>query len=191
MGSARSRLADATRTLAEYDRPLHRRHHRLEITNAKREVESLPGQIDDLEREIDEPPGDIEAARAAREQTVRLEQVMRRGEPARVEQALDSDARARGMSAADQPTPLLVAHLGPVPGDPTARDRWVEAAGRIAQHRALWDLPEHSPIGPSPLVEEHGYEITYYAASRAIRELGPGRTSRGLAAQKSEHGLSL
>jgi hypothetical protein len=116
---------------------------------------------------------------------------MRRGEPERVEQALDDDARARGMSAVDQPTPLLVAHLGPVPGDLAARDRWVEAAGRIAQHRALWDLPEHSPIGPNPPVEERGYEITYHAASRAIRELGPGRTSRGLAHQRAEHGLSL
>src|SRR5690606_35329716 len=30
---ARARLADATRVLDEHDRPLHRRHHRAEITN--------------------------------------------------------------------------------------------------------------------------------------------------------------
>lgn len=188
---ARGRLAEATRTLAERDRPLRRRHHRAEITNAKRELESLPGWIDDLERELDELPGDIEAARRARAQTVRLGEAMGRGEPERVEQALDDDARARGLAAAEQPTPLLVAHLGPVPNDPTARGRWIEAAGRVAQHHILWDLPDDALIGPSPPVEEHGYEITYYAARTALTELGPSRTTRSLGAQRAERGLSL
>lgn len=187
---ARGRLTEATRTLTEHDRRLHRRQHRAEITNAKREVESLPERIDDLERELDGLPGDIEAARRARAQTVRLGEAMRRGEPERVEQALDDDARARGIAAADQPASLLVAHLGPVPDAPTARGRWIEAAGRVAQHHALWDLPDDSLIGPSPPVEERGYEVTYYAANQAITELGPSRTSRSLGAQRAERGLS-
>jgi hypothetical protein len=95
------------------------------------------------------------------------------------------------MAAAHEPSPLLAEYLGPVPSDPTARDRWIEAAGRIAQHRALWDLPDDSLIGPSPPVEERGYEITYYAASRAITELGAIGTSRSLGAQRAAQGLSL
>jgi hypothetical protein len=168
---ARACLADATRTLGEHDRPLHRRHLRMEIENAKREVESLPGRIDDLERELDELPGDIEAARAAREQTVRLEQAMRRGGPELVEQALDDDARARGMAAADQPTPLLVARLGPVPDDRAARDRWVEAAGRIAQHHALWPIADGVLVGPPPLDGPVERAVTHYSATKAIAEL--------------------
>ncbi len=102
--------------------------------------------------------GDIEAERKAREQTERLGRAMRRGRPQRVEQALDDDARARGMAAAHEPSPLLVSHLGSVPDDPTARERWVEAAGRIAQHRALWPVQttcswarRHSTAGQSML----------------------------------------
>ncbi len=93
---------------------------------------------------------------------------MQRGEPERVEQALDEDARARGMAAADQPTSLLVGHLGPVPGDPAARDRWVEAAGRIAQHRALWPVPNDVPLGPPPLDGPPERSLTYYAATNAV-----------------------
>ncbi|QGG95441.1 ATP-dependent DNA helicase [Actinomarinicola tropica] len=169
---ARACLADATRTLGEHDRPLHRRHHRSAIENAKREVRVLPGQIDEMETELSELPNEVEAARSAREQTVRLDGAVRRGEPERVEQAIEADARARGMSAADQPTPLLVARLGPVPNDPAARERWVAAAGRVAQHRALWDLPETTLVGSLPLVGQADHEVTYYAANRAIAALG-------------------
>ncbi|MCB0994129.1 MAG: AAA family ATPase [Acidimicrobiales bacterium] len=168
---ARARLAEATRTLAERDRPLHRRHHRAEITTAKREVGSLPRWIDDLERELDELPGDIEAARRAREQTVRLGRAMRRGEPERVEQVLDDDARARGIAAADQPTPLLVAHLGPAPEEPTARERWVTAAGRISQHRTLWPVADDALVGPPPIDDRPERSVTYYAATKAIADL--------------------
>lgn len=166
-------------------------HHRTEIENAKREARALPGQIDELATELSELPKEVEAARLAREQTVRLDEAVRRGEPERVEQALLADACARGTAAAHQPSPLLVSYLGPVPDDPTARGRWIEAAGRIAQHHALWDLPDDSLIGPSPPVEERGYEITYYAASRAISELGPRQMSRSLDAERAEQGLSL
>lgn len=166
----RARFTAATRTLADRDRPLRRRHHRPEIASAKREVESLPGWIDDLERELDELPGDIEAERVAREQTERLGRAMQRGEPERVEQALDEDARARGMAAADQPTSLLVGHLGPVPSDPAARDRWVEAAGRIAQHRALWPVANDVPLGSPPLDGPPERSLTYYAATNAVAD---------------------
>jgi conjugative relaxase-like TrwC/TraI family protein len=189
---ARGRLTEVTGTLAEHDRPLHRRHHRAEIANAKRERESLPGWIDDLERELDQLPGHIEAARSAREQTVRLDEAVQRGEPERVEQVLDDDARARGIAAADQPTPFLVAHLGPAPEEPTARERWVAAAGRVAQHRALWDLPETTLVGPLPPLGQPDYDVTYYAANRAIADLGetvdPPRSAE---AERSRGGLSL
>lgn len=188
---ARARLADATRTLEAHDRPLHRRHNRMEIESAKREARVLPAWIDDMETDLSELPKEVEAARVAREQTVRLDEAVRRGEPERVEQAIEADARTRGVEAADQPTALILAHLGPVPDAPTARGRWIEAAGRVAQHHALWDLPDDSLIGPSPPVEERGYEITYYAASRAISELGPRQMSRSLDAERAEQGLSL
>lgn len=186
---ARVRLAEATRSLDEQDRPLRRRHHRDEIEGARREVRSLPGRIDDLERELDELWGDIEAERRAREQAERLGRAMRRGQPQRVEQALDDDARARGMAAAHQPSPLLVSHLGSVPDDPKARERWVEAAGRIAQHGALWPVADDVPLGPPPLDGRPEQSLTYYAATRAIADLDRPTGRRGL--ERAAPGMSL
>lgn len=168
---ARTRLADATRTLGEHDRPLHRRHHRMEIENAKREASVLPGRIDDIETGLSELPKEVEAARFAREQTVRLDEAVRRGEPERVEQAIEADARARGMEAADRPTALIVAHLGPVPDDPTSRERWVTAAGRVGQHRALWPVADDVLVGLPPMDGPPERSVTYYAATKAIADL--------------------
>jgi hypothetical protein len=47
--------------------------------------------------------------------------------------------------------PLIVAHLGPVPDEPAARDRWITAACRIAQHRPLWRVAGDVSVGPPPL----------------------------------------
>lgn len=168
---AQSRLADATRTLGEHDRPLHRRHHRTEIENAKREARRLPEHIDDLETELSELPKEVEAARLAREQTVRLDEAVRRGEPERVGQAIEADARARGLEAADRPTALFVAHLGPVPDDPANRERWVRAAGRISQHRTLWPVADDVLVGPSPMDCPPERSVTYYAATKAVADL--------------------
>ena len=188
---ARTRLADATRTLDEHDRPLHRRHHRMEIENAKREARVLPGQIDDMENELSELPKEVEAAQLAREQTVRLAEAVRRGEPGRVEQALLADACERGTAAANQPPPLLVSYLGPVPVDPTARERWVEAAGRIAQHRALWPVADGVLVGPPPLDGPPEQSLTYYAATKTIAAVGLGSRSLPNGIERTGGGLSL
>lgn len=161
----------------------------MEIENAKSEARALPARIDDMKLELSELPKEVEAARFAREQTVRLDEAVRRGEPERVEQAIEADARARGMEAADQPTPLLVAHLGAAPEEPTARQRWIEAAGRIAQHRALWPVADDVLVGPPPIDGPPERSVTYHAAAKAIADLdrtmgvdrrGVGRSGPGL-----------
>ncbi len=64
----------------------------------------------------------------------------------------------------------VVGHLGPVPSDPAARDRWVEAAGRIAQHRALWPVANDVPLGSPPLDGPPERSLTYYAATNAVAD---------------------
>ena len=136
-----------------------------------------------------ELPSTIEEERVARDRTVERHFDRHGGDAERVRAALGDDARIRGEHSAEQPTQLLVAHLGPVPNDPVARDRWVAAAGRIAQHRVLWDPPGTNLVGPRPSFGQSDYEITYYAANRAIGDLGktvepppttPGRDAPGL-----------
>ena len=53
---AKARLARATRTLEQHDRPLRRRGHTDQIARAKNEALSLPDRIDNLELEMDELP---------------------------------------------------------------------------------------------------------------------------------------
>lgn len=94
-------------------------------------------------------------------------------------------------SSAEQPAPLLITHLGQVPDEPIARQRWVAAAGRIAQHCALWDLPESTLVGPLPPLGQHDYEITYYAANRAIADLGRSPHRPPAEVERTGGGLSL
>lgn len=143
----------------------------MEIENAKRETRLLPGRIDDMETELSELTKEVETARFAREQTVRLDEAVRRGEPERVEQAIEADARVRGMEAADQPTALVVAHLGPAPDDPTSRERWVTVAGRISQHRTLWPVADDALVGSPPMDGPPARSVTYYAVTKAIADL--------------------
>lgn len=53
-----------------------------------------------------------------------------------------------------------------------ARDLWITAAGRIAQHHALWPVPEGHVLGSRPPVMGHDdYAFTHYAVQRAVADL--------------------
>jgi conjugative relaxase-like TrwC/TraI family protein len=169
--SAKARLADAAHILHEHDRPLRRRHHRDEISRAKDDHRDLPGRIEHLEADLGALPAAIDAEQAAQRHILEHAVDPLSAAADRVRQALDRDARLRGEQATDQPASLLLTSLGPVPSDPAARELWVLAAGRIAQHQALWPVPEGSLVGPLPPLGQPEYAITYYAANRAVAEL--------------------
>jgi conjugative relaxase-like TrwC/TraI family protein len=188
---AKARLADATRTLEQHDRPLRRRGHTEEIARAKNEAHFLPGRIEDLEREMEDLPTAIEAERVERDHAVELHADRHGTEAERAQQALDDDARLRGERCTEQPPQVLTAHLGPVPDEPAGRDRWVAAAGRVVQHRALWDLPETTLVGPLPPLGQPDYETTYYEANRAIADLGETFNLPRPPSRRSAPGLSL
>ncbi len=65
------------------------------------------------------------------------------------------------------------------------------AAGRVAQHRALWDLPETTLVGPLPPLGQPDYGTTYYAANRAIADLNKTVGIPHLGPERSAPGLSL
>lgn len=167
------RLASATRTLDEHDRPLRRRHHRSEIAQARRQVLDLPASIEESEEAMAALPGMVEAERAAKHATMQKAAAgPDRDDAERVQVALRDDARLRGEQAATEPDRRLLEHLGPVPEDPAARGQWIEAAGRVAQHHTLWAVPSGSTlVGPMPPLGNDQYPITFYAATRAIHDL--------------------
>jgi len=170
--AAETRLTEATQFLNDHDRPFHRRAHRPEINQARVDVRSLPGYIERLGVELQDLTDAAEQEREARAVTEQ-----RSSDPSiqpdadRLRRAIDTDARTRGEAAAANPSPLLVAHLGPVPTETEARDRWVEAAGRIAQHHALWPVPEGHLLGTRPrVVGQNEYAHTYRAVQQAVAE---------------------
>jgi hypothetical protein len=187
------RLASATRTLDEHDRPLRRRHHRSEIAQARRQLLDLPASIEESEQALAELPGMVEAERVAKRETMQKAAAgPDRDNSERVQVALRDDARLRGEQAATDPDCRLLEHLGPVPEDPAARGQWIEAAGRVAQHHTLWGVPAGPVlVGPMPPLGNDEYPITFYAATRAIHDLdrtvGADRRSLG----RPGPGLSL
>ncbi len=185
------RLASATRTLEEHDRPFRRRHHRFEIARAKHNVSDLPGSIEQSEQELAELPEVAEAERAAKGRTIqRATTGLGDGRAERVHAALGTDARVRGEQAATGPDQRMLDHLGPVPQDPAARDQWIDAAGRVAQHHALWGAPAGSAlVGPMPPLGNDEYPVTFYAANRAIHDLHRAVGRRSI--EREVPGLSL
>ena len=104
--------------------------------------------------------------------------------------ALGTDARVRGEQAATGPDQRMLDHLGPVPQDPAARDQWIDAAGRVAQHHALWGAPAGSAlVGPMPPLGNDEYPVTFYAANRAIHDLHRAVGRRSI--EREVPGLSL
>ncbi len=167
-------LAAARRTLDEHDRPMRRRHHRPEIRNAKQLVTDLPCRLAVLSGAVVDLEERTEQERAARASSAGIADAhpdLR--DVDEVQAALDTDARTRGEQVAVDPDQRFAEHLGPVPKDPEARQRWIEAAGRVAQHYALWGEPTGPTfVGHKPTFNnDDGYRHTYYAANRAIADL--------------------
>jgi conjugative relaxase-like TrwC/TraI family protein len=185
------RLASATRTLDDHDRPFRRRHHRFEIAQAKHNVSDLPDSIQQSEQELAELPGVIEAERASKRLTVQKATTgPDRLRAERVQIALGDDARVRGEQATTGPDQRLLDHLGPVPKNPAARDLWIDAAGRVAQHHALWGVPAGSAlVGPMPPLGNDEYPVTFYAANRASHDLDRAVGRRAI--EREVPGLSL
>jgi conjugative relaxase-like TrwC/TraI family protein len=131
----RQHLASALHTVAEHDRPLHRRRHRAELDDARAAVGQLPADIAaaeqalvGLDRGIDDVDERVERAERRHAQTPHLA-----AELALIEGRLDRDIEARGRRLASRPTADILAQIGPVPDRLADRNRWTEVAGRLAQ----------------------------------------------------------
>ncbi len=189
-----TRLTAARKAIADYDRPLQRRRHRSELDAAHRNVSSMPDAIESttarlgvLERREREAVAALNHAKAAA--TTRPELV---AEQTLVRYELDQDAALRAQRLATDPPSYLLDHLGPMPADHATVPRWLDAAGRIAQHYAAFDAPSNS------LLDRHwaasgdpAQEASHRAAIQAMDDLDHGlRWSRGLA-RELDHGVSL
>lgn len=192
--SAEKRLAEAKRTLAEHDRPLHRRQHRTEIRQAKHDLADLPVKLDELNQELTDLDASYGLEQKAQRRTI--DAANARPEEYAIdttEAVLSNDARTRGEQIAADPSERYLDHLGPVPKNPENREQWLEAAGRVAQHHALWGQPTGPTfVGHMPTFNnDDEYRHTFYAANQAIHDLSQSVGIPGRSAASETPGLSL
>ncbi len=173
--STEKQLADAKRTIAEHDRLLHRRQHRTDIRQARQEVVELPGRLHELNQELTDLVSRHAAEKKAQHRTITAATARPEDRAiGQTEAVLANDARVRGEQIAAEPDPRYLEHLGAVPDNPDARERWLEAAGRVAQHHALWGEPTSATfVGHMPTFnnDDYDYDHTFYAANQAIHHL--------------------
>lgn len=173
-----ARLAAARRTVAEFDRPLLRRRHRVELDGARAQLDWLPRSIQRDKEQLAEL--EVEATKAAR-RTLKAQASEKRrpelvSERSPVRNQLDHDARLRGEALAATPSQELLDRFGPPPAGEAGR-MWVEVVGGVAQHRTAFEQHGRDLLGRSPgLLHDDVYASSYWATrevvERADRVLG-------------------
>ncbi|NND03736.1 MAG: hypothetical protein HKN91_13215, partial [Acidimicrobiia bacterium] len=173
LGALTDRVATAEETLARHDRPLRRRGHETEISNAHRVVTESPEQRQQLTTTIDALERDLGVAKKA----LRFETDFARSRPSLetelgdVTTRLDEDSSVRSRSIRRQPPERIVETLGPRPAGGNASRVWDQTAGQLDQHQTAYNLDTgiHSPAN--------------------TRLLGPGYTNSVQRTTDSQHAL--
>ncbi len=173
-----ARLANARRTVAELDRPLVRRRHRVELDSARNQLDWVPRAIDEAKEKLAQV--DVQERQSA-ERLLKATAVDKTRPQLMAEQAvvlnqLDHDARLRGERLATAPPEPVLERFGPRPAG-EAGLLWVEAVGRVAQHRIAFDQHGKEILGRSPrLLHDDVYAMSYWGTrqvvERAERALG-------------------
>lgn len=175
---AERRLAEARHVLEEHDRPLHRWGHRSTIAGAGRDVADLSDRLNRLEGRAAELREDV-AANGRSIGRIRTDHGRAATSRDDLVQQLDDDAHVRGQAASIDPDPTFLDHLGPVPKDNVGRARWIEAAGRVAQHRALWPIAAGQVIGAHPRsFGQDDYATTHHRTAESLAALERSRGMR-------------
>ena len=165
--------------LARYDRPLHRRKHQSEIGNARHLIRIMPGNIKHAAAEVETQTRRIAGTRtteaAASAVVARRPQLEQ--ELGAIEDQLTIDRRVRtSIARLDQPDAITNA-IGnrPAPG-PSART-WDDAAGRLAQHQAAFNIAQG--IGPQPRWDRNNaYKHSHQALAATISATRPAPVRR-------------
>ena len=143
-------LAEATEVLDTYDRPLKRRRHETEISNARLKIERLPDRIDQLDKTIHDETGRLDGLRHdladARHLAARRPEMASRLHD--VDSQLADDRRIRMRQLRRNPPERVTNAIGQRP--PTKGDRiraWDTAVGYLDQHQSAHGLT--ASLGPT------------------------------------------
>ena len=161
---------DSQEILEALDRPLLRRLHRSEISQAQGSLNQAVGRIEACTAEIAELMGhrpDLEAALERAQATIRERPSLDR-ERHGIRRELDRDLAARVPGLVADPPDHLLDRLGPRPEHGAAARLWDEAAARIDQHCAAFDV---TTLGRSRGWDDTAFDASQRAASKACESL--------------------
>ena len=146
--AAVAELADATEVLDTYDRPLRRRRHEPEITNARSKIERLPAYIGQLENTIHDETGRFDGLRRdltdARRLNTRQPEMETRLHD--VGSQLADDRRIRTRQLRRNPPERITNTIGERPEKGERIRAWDTALGYLDQHQAAHGLA--AGLGP-------------------------------------------
>ena len=142
LAATRGRLQDAVDTLAQFDRPFHRRGHEAEIRNAHYTVESLPEKIRTqtagVEKLVDQQH-DIDKRRTRAENLEKRRPAIET-QLTDITDRLGDDRRNRSRGVRRQPSERIIDTLGRRPHEAKPGRTWDIAAGQLDQHQTAYGL---------------------------------------------------
>jgi conjugative relaxase-like TrwC/TraI family protein len=190
-----ARLTAAQDTIAQYDRPLNRRKHRVELDAAHTAVDQLPEKIATVERalmRLDRRQGQ------AADRVVRAEQLDQRtphlmAEHTIIQDELSRDIDSRGRRLATHPPAEILDRLGPCPSNSKNAHLWIDAAGKIAQHDACLEEPGIDVDSAGLVIDDDVLEVSRRTGVQALQRLDRAIEQERLAIEPPglELGLSL
>ncbi len=169
----RVRLEQAARTVEEFDRPIRRRRHRVELDAAQRQLGWLPASIERDARELAE----LEASTVVdRQRLAMATKAVGQGADVMAQRLsiacrLEFDVKARAALLGEDPPGYLVERLGQRPTYGASADLWDQAAGLIDQHRMAFGIEGPSLLGHRPRWDDRSYATSHRAATDASERL--------------------
>ena len=177
--AAVAELAKTTEVLDTYDRPLKRRRHEPEITDARSKIEHLPRHINQLERSIHRETGQLGELRHdladARRLNARRPELETRLHD--IDWQLTNDRRIRTRQLRRDPPERITDAIGQRPVEGDRIRTWDNAVGYLDQHQAAHDLT--AGLGPSqgPSITRaflHSRALAASTANRLTQQNGIG-----------------
>ncbi len=169
-------LQDAFDTLAQYDRPLRRRGHQVDIQRAHQTVEHLPPKITVLAAGADRTTARVQdmARRLTRAEALDKTRPAIDTELADIGDRLNDDRKLRSRTIRRDGHGLVIGTLGDRPTDGKPARAWDIAAGQLDQHQTTYGLSKG--VGPEqarnpPAGYEHSRGLALGAIARIAQTL--------------------
>jgi conjugative relaxase-like TrwC/TraI family protein len=149
LDQSRDRLQRAHDTLATHDRPFRRRGHELDIAQAKRATEDLPGPISERAGTITAIEARIADLEQRLAQTTKLDQrrPTMQTQLDDIDSRLSDDRRIRTRHIRRDPPERITSTLGARPAGGEPARTWDAAAGQLDRHQTAYGLT--NGLGPS------------------------------------------